>query len=135
MQKLIDEKGLGNRCFLDGLCSNIKEKYLNSSIYILSSVYEGFPMVLLEAMTCGVPVVSFACPCGPWDVIADGENGFLVPPGNVEELADRLIYLIQHPEKRKEMGMKAKQSTENFSKEKVMKQWIELFEDLCKEKE
>lgn len=71
-------------------------------------------MVLLEAMTCGVPVVSFACPCGPWDVIADGENGFLVPPGNVEELADRLIYLIQHPEKRKEMGMKAKQSTENF---------------------
>lgn len=134
LQKLIDEKGLGNRCFLAGLCSNIKEKYLESSIFTLSSVYEGFGLVLLEAITCGVPVVSFACPCGPRAIIADGENGFLVPPGNVEELADRLIYLIQHPEKRKEMGMKAKQSTENFSKEKVMKQWIELFEDLCKEK-
>ena len=75
--------------------------------------------------------MSFACPCGPRDIIADEESGFLVSQGNVEELADKLIYLIQNPEKRKEMGTKAKLSAVNFSKEKVMKMWIELFEDLC----
>lgn len=131
LQKLIDKEGLSKRCFLDGACNNMKEKYLGSSIFVLSSVYEGFGLVLTEAMTCGVPVVSFACPCGPRDIIADEESGFLVSQGNVEELADKLIYLIQNPEKRKEMGAKAKLGAGNFSKEKVMKMWIELFEDLC----
>lgn len=131
LQKLIDKEGLSKRCFLDGVCNNMKEKYLGSSIFVLSSVYEGFGLVLTEAMTCGVPVVSFACPCGPRDIIADEESGFLVSQGNVEELADKLIYLIQNPEKRKEMGAKAKLGAVNFSKEKVMKMWIELFEDLC----
>lgn len=135
LQQIINKKGLSKRCFLDGLCNNMKEKYLESSIFALSSVHEGFGLVLTEAMTCGVPIVSFACPCGPRDIITDGENGFLVPQGNIEEFADKLIYLIQHTEIRKKMGEKAKLSADKFSKDKIMKMWIELFNDLCYNKE
>ncbi|MDD3201793.1 MAG: glycosyltransferase family 4 protein, partial [Bacteroidales bacterium] len=75
----IKERNIGNTCFLEPSTNDIVSKYCESSIFVLSSRYEGFGMVITEAMSCGVPPVSFACPCGPKDIISDGEDGLLVP--------------------------------------------------------
>ena len=115
---------------MDGLRNDMKEEYLDASLFVLSSRYEGFGMVLLEAMSCGVPVVSFDCPCGPKDMITDGENGYLVEDGDIEKLADRIVYLIRHPEKRKEMGAMAYKRSADYSEDKIMKQWMELFNEV-----
>lgn len=130
LQKQIDELGLSKSVFLKGKTSDIMKEYLDVSIVAVSSLYEGFGLAILEAMSCGIPVVSFACPCGPRDMIESGENGFLIPKDDVETLADKLVYLMRHPEERKEMGKNAYESSNNFSQEKVMKQWINLFEGL-----
>ncbi len=131
LQKQIDAYGLQSSAFLDGIDKNMEKRYINSSVFVMSSIYEGLPMVLLEAMGYGIPTVSFACPCGPRDLIVDGENGYLVSEGNIEELADRLIFLMSNSQKRKEMGLKAYLRSNDFSKEKIMRQWIDLFEGLC----
>ena len=131
LQMQINYLGLSQSIFLDGVSSNIKKEYLNASILSMSSLYEGLPMILIEAMTCGLPVVSFACPCGPRDLITDGENGFLVENGDIEGLADRLLYLITRSDERKRMGKNAFESAKEYSEDKVMSKWINLFNELC----
>lgn len=96
----------------------------------MSSIYEGFSMVIVEAMTCGLPVVSFACPSGPIELVSNERNGFLVKEGGIRELADKLLYLINHPNERKKMGAEAFAYSENFSEERIMSRWISLFEAL-----
>jgi glycosyltransferase involved in cell wall biosynthesis len=110
----------------------IEEKYLESSFYILSSRFEGFGMVLTEAMACGVPCVSFDCPCGPADIIQNGADGLLVPDGNVEELTKNIIYMIENEESRKAMGKLARQNVGRFSKDGIVNQWDVLFRSLTK---
>lgn len=134
LQARIHDLDIKNSCILQDRTSNIKEEYLNSSIYALSSRYEGLPMVLLEAMACGVPMVSFTCPCGPKDIIKEGENGLLVEDGNITELANKLSYLIENDKLRKEMGMNARSDAKNFLPEVIMPQWIELFDSLLSKK-
>jgi len=109
---------------------NIKSHYINSSVYVMTSRYEGLGMVLLEAQACGVPLVSYDCQCGPKDIIDDGQNGFLIPFGNTKRMAEKLIYLMNNELVRKEMGKKAKIYSKNFSEEKIMNRWIELFTKL-----
>ena len=106
---------------------NIMKEYLESSICVLSSRYEGFSLVILEAMACGVPVVSFDCPHGPRNIIKNGEDGLLVEYLNSQALADGLCCLIEDKEKRKHLGRKARSNIMRYSKETVMKQWVELF--------
>lgn len=130
LQAQIDRLGLDQYVFLDGASQNIKNEYLSSSILALTSFYEGFGLVILEAMTCGVPVVSFSCPCGPKDLIVDGKNGFLVSNGDISELANRLLFLIRHSSERKKMGEEAHTSAKRFSEDKVMLQWMTLFDIL-----
>ena len=130
-QDLANKLGISNYCSLNtSIGKSIYEKYNESSIYILSSRFEGLPMVLLEASSCGLPIVSFSCPCGPKDIITDGVNGYLVEPGNVEALAERICYLIEHEELRKEMGKAARKRAEDFREEKIMQQWVDLFENI-----
>lgn len=117
-------------CILEHSVSNIADKYLESSIFVLSSRYEGFGMVITEAMACGVPPISFACPCGPRDIINDGEDGLLVENGNIEQLAEKICYLIENEDIRKEMGRKARINVERFKMENIAKQWDELFKGL-----
>ncbi len=121
-------------CFLESAVSNIIDKYCESSIFVLSSRYEGFGMVITEAMSCGVPPVSFACPCGPRDIIKDGIDGLLVENGNIQELANKICYLIEHEDIRKEMGKQARINVERFKIENIALQWKELFDSLLDSK-
>ena len=98
---------------------------------MLSSRYEGFGLVIAEAMSVGVPVVSFACPCGPSDIVKDGEDGILVENGNVEKLADAICWMIAHPQERKLYGLRARSNAMRFSEDKVMTMWRNLFQSLC----
>lgn len=104
--------------------------YANASVLALSSRYEGLPMVLLEAETFGVPCVCFACKCGPKDVIRDGENGLLVPEGDVPALADALLKVIQDPELLSQMGSAAFVDSVRWRPEQIMQQWNSLFENI-----
>lgn len=108
---------------------------MESSILAVSSYHEGLPMVILEAESFGVPVVSFACPCGPRDIIRDGEDGFLVPNGDVQQLAGRLMELMKDEMKRKEMGRRAFLNSKRFSEEAIMDKWMDLFNQLTKKEE
>lgn len=112
--------------------SNIREKYLESSIYVMTSRYEGLPMVLLEAISCGLPIVSFDCQCGPAELISK-ENGYLVPVGKIEILADKIIKLIKNEELRKKMGEESKKISYKYSEKKIMTKWRELFENFRNE--
>lgn len=132
--QFIRENQLDQVCFIKSPVQNIKEKYQESSIFVLSSLYEGFGIVLIEAMACGVPCVSYDCPCGPSDIIQHGENGFLVPTGNEKMLADYICELIENPEKRVCMGNKAFSSVKRFTEDRVMKEWEKLFVQLVGEK-
>ena len=133
-QKQVQALNLQNTCFLHPVSSQIEDKYLESSIFAFSSRYEGFGMVLVEAMACGVPPVSFACPCGPKDIITDGQDGLLVENGNIGMLAEKICYLIENEDIRKQLGDNARESVKRFDIEKIMSEWKDLFEELIKNK-
>jgi glycosyltransferase involved in cell wall biosynthesis len=128
----VEERGLGNGLTLNGPVNNIREKYLESSIFVLSSRFEGLPLVLMEAMSTGLPPVSFTCPCGPRDIIHDGEDGILCPNGDIEQLAAGICRLIEDEQLRKEMGRKAAQNIQRYTIDQIMKQWDELFQEIVK---
>ena len=128
--RLIQEHHLSNSMILHEPVDNIMEQYLDSSIYVMSSRYEAFPMVLLEAMACGVPCVSFDCPWGPRSIITDGIDGLLVENGNVSQLAEKIIYMIEHPEERMRMGANAVNKSARYQIDRLAKDWQQLFESL-----
>ncbi len=132
LQDKINKYNLKNQVHLKGSSENIISEYVENSMYVMSSRYEGFPMVLIEAISCGLPVVSFNCEFGPNEIIKNGVDGFLVENGNIIQLAERINVLIENEKLRKEMGEKASLNAKRFSKEIIMKQWIELFESLTK---
>ena len=106
----------------------ILEAYLQSSVLLLTSRYEPFGLVLPEAMSCGVPVVSFDCPYGPADIITDGRDGFLVPRHDETAFVRRVSQLIENPSLRQEMGQEGILSAHRYSAEVIMPKWIKLFQ-------
>ena len=115
--------------------NNMEAEYMDSSISVVSSRHEGFSMALLEAQSCGVPNVSYACQCGPRDIIVNGETGFLIEEvGNHEKLAEAIMHLIEDEQLRKQMGRSSRERSKLFSEDVVMKRWYDLFAELVKRK-
>jgi len=110
--------------------NNITDHYLQSSIFVLSSRFEGFGMVLIEAMACGVPVVSFDCPHGPSDIIKNDVDGYIVSNGDIYQLAEKICFLIENKNLRIEMGQQARQNVTRYNREVIMNEWDKLFKRL-----
>ena len=130
IKEAIRSVGIEDQVELLPFSNNIQEHYLSASIFAMPSTYEGFGLVLVEAETCGLPVVSYACPCGPRDIIRHGEDGFLVNPGDKKAFAQHLRQLIESEELRQAMGRAARANSERFALDVIMKQWEQLFEEL-----
>ncbi|MGL4733027.1 MAG: glycosyltransferase family 4 protein [Fusobacteriaceae bacterium] len=127
----IDEYGLKNIRF-NPPTQEILEKYLESSIYVMTSRNEGLPLVLIEAMSCGLPVVSFDCPCGPRDLIEDGENGYLIPVNDIELMSEKILDLIHDHEKICRFSENGRKKASEYSEEKIMEKWKKLFTEINK---
>ena len=126
----IYKNGLSSNCFLEETVLNLNEKFAESSIFAFSSRFEGFGMVITEAMACGIPPVAFACPCGPRDIISDGTDGLLAEPENVFDLAKKIAYLIEDEQLRKKMGINARTRSERFRIDVIAKEWAALFNEV-----
>ena len=128
-EQLIDKLQIDrNRCHLNGSTPDIKAEYLNSSLFVFSSRFEGFGMVLIEAMACGLPVVSFDCPCGPKDIVRHNEVGLLVPSGNIDSLAEAMHQMMSDNIFRQQMAAAAIINAKRFQLDEIAQQWKSLFE-------
>lgn len=127
LQQMIDKQGLQNTVKINPPTNAILNEYVHSSLLVMSSNYEGFGMVLVEAMSCGVPVISFDCKCGPKDIIQPGINGLLVPNGDIQALADAMMKVMEDEAYRKMLSQNARKVVDTYSEQAVMSQWIRLF--------
>ncbi len=118
---------LENSVDLVPFTKNIQAEYLNAGLYVLSSRFEGFVLVLIEAKDAGLPTVAFNCPEGPADIVCDGKDGFLVEPNNVSDFAKRMVELANNEMLRKQFGAYGKEDVKRLSPESVFKMWDKLF--------
>ena len=132
LQQMIVNLGLSDTLHINKPTNLIGKEYAQSSLIVMTSNYEGFGMVLVEAMACGVPAIAFDCKCGPKDIINNNENGILVHNGDIQGLADAMMRLMEDENLRKRMSEEAKKVVDTYSEETVMKQWTKLFESLIK---
>lgn len=127
LQQMIDKAELQDTVRLNKPTKQIGEEYVKSDLLVMSSNYEGFPMVMIEAMACGLPVVSFDYKCGPKDIIQSGINGLLVPNGDIQALADAMMKVMEDEAYRKMLSLNARKVVDTYSEQAVMSQWIRLF--------
>lgn len=130
LKRQIDDNELQKCITLRPPTKKIEDIYRGSSLLVMTSRYEGLPMVLLEAQAMGMPIVSFACKCGPRDIISHGIDGYLVPELDIERLSARLKELIADLDLRKLMGQAAKNNSKHFSSSQIMRKWMDLFDHL-----
>lgn len=131
-QQMIDRYHLQDTIHFRGTTNQIQTEMLNSSFLVLPSRSEGFGMVLIEAMACGLPCVAFDCPCGPRDIIQNNKNGFLVPPENISLLAENIKKLIRSSDLLNNMGTFAVASVSKYAIDNIARIWRNLFVDLKK---
>lgn len=129
-QRIVDKYGMNENTHLMGATKDIAEEFSKSSIFVLSSRFEGFGLVLAEAMSCGLPCVSFDCPYGPRDILTDGEDGFLIENGNIEALSKAIEQLITDENLRQSMGKRAIINVARYDSSNIMNRWEELFSSL-----
>jgi glycosyltransferase involved in cell wall biosynthesis len=130
LQRQIDERGLQQQVRLVGWVNDAERFLSRSSLFVLSSRYEGFPVALLEAMACGVPVVSFDCDSGPREIIRPDVDGVLVPPGDTAALAQAIERLMVDPVTRQRLGSRACDVIERFSLDLFQQRWNDVL-DAC----
>ena len=126
----IAELSLNGRINILPPTKRIYDEYQKSEFYVLSSRYEGYPLVLNEAMSCGIPCVAFRCKYGPEEAIEHGKNGLLAENGNTEDLAQQILWMTEHPVERADMGLTARIAAKRYLLEIIMKQWTYLFQQI-----
>ena len=129
LQKQIADAGLEGCCAINAPTNDIVGEYAASSMIVMSSHYEGFPMVLIEGMACGLPAVSFDYKCGPRDIIRDGVDGYIASDGDVDDLAQGILLLIKDGQLRRDMGQAAREVVRRFSLDSVMEKWLSVYKD------
>lgn len=127
LQMLAERLNVSGRVCFQGAVTNPFDRLREADLFAFSSRYEGFGMALAEAMACGLPVVSFDCPEGPGQIIRHNVDGLLVPPQDVDALADALEYLISHEEERKRLAARAPDVCRRFNLENILGMWDQLF--------
>jgi glycosyltransferase involved in cell wall biosynthesis len=133
LRQLIAENKLESVVKIHPPSKDIYSQYMEHSLMLFPSRYlEALPMVLIEAMSCGLPVVAFNAPCGPKDILTDGRDGFLVEAGDKAALSEKICQLIKSDELRKSMGKSARETALKYSEDKIMTRWLNLFETLTK---
>ena len=134
-QALVNELGLENRIHLPGSVNDVADKIKGARVYVLSSIFEGMPNALLEALAMGVPCISTDCPCGgPHTVIEDGVNGILIPINDTDALAEKLIYAYENPDVMEQMGKNARERSDCFRSDRVYAEWRGFIEKLIENK-
>lgn len=134
LQQMIAAYGLETSVELSGSTDDISGYYKDSSILLMTSRYEGLPMVLLEAQAYGMPIAAFKCKCGPLDVVTDGKDGFLAEEGDIAQLAEKTEMLMKDELLRKRFGKNALAASDRFSSANIMNKWEQLFSGLLSDK-
>src|SRR5690606_925392 len=133
-QKMVDKKGLTASVLIHEPVSDISNKYTEASLLLMTSRFESFGLVLIEAMQSGLPCIAFDAPTGPSSIIENNYNGFLIPCFDVALFSQKLITLIEDENLRQQMGLKAIQSTEKYNFQTIMDTWTTLYQDLSEHK-
>ncbi|WP_241677086.1 glycosyltransferase family 4 protein [Bifidobacterium jacchi] len=126
LERKIAQAGIAGQLILKGRVENMADYYRNAAMFVLTSRFEGLPMVLLEAKANGLPIVSFDCETGPADIVRDGVNGDLVPEGDIDTMAERVNRLIDVPNQRELYARHALDGAEKFSMTRIIIQWHDL---------
>lgn len=130
LENQIQLSGLDSVISINPPTNHIYERLMASSVYVLSSRYEGLPMVLIEAMACGLPIIAYECECGPKDLLANNDAGILVPEGDINSLAKAIIALISDYNRRLSMGKSSYKEADNYLFINIIHRWMSLFESL-----
>lgn len=130
---IISEKSLENNVFIEPASHSLEEFYKNASLYLMASKFEGFSLVMLEAMEAGLPIVAFNCKYGPQELVHNNENGYLINQNDEDAYLKGIISLIENIEKRKKMGSCSAVVSRNYDIDFIMGKWKELFENLKKQ--
>ena len=131
LRRLILEEGLYDDVFLMGATRDLELALTHAGLFALSSRFEGFGMVIVEAMRCGLPVVSFNCPRGPSEIITPGHDGTLVPPGDVDAMSAALDELMSDPARRHAYGAAAVETARGYDPAAIARRWEALVADLA----
>ena len=126
LKKIAEEKNLNDFLCFHEPTADAKQELLSSSLVLLTSRHEAFPMVILEAQACGVPVIAFDCHYGPGDIIHHGSDGILVPVGDIDGFVGECVRLANDEALRRTIGKNAKSNAENYSQKKILSMWLEL---------
>jgi glycosyltransferase involved in cell wall biosynthesis len=127
LKLLAENLNVSNNVVFHKPVQDIDKKYLDASFYLMTSRFEGFGMVLIEAMASGLPCVAYDCPCGPRGILSQKEDSFLIENGNESDYVKAVVTLIENVKLRREMGKKAKLSSEKYHIDAIMETWNQLF--------
>jgi glycosyltransferase involved in cell wall biosynthesis len=131
LEALIEEHGVAGSVTLEGPAEDIGADMAEASVFVLSSRFEGFPLILLEAMSKGMGVVAFDCPTGPADIVDDHRNGLLVPPEDVAALSTAIRELVEDEELRHRAAAAAIETAQHYTIEVIGPQWEALLAELA----
>lgn len=130
LENLISKYSLNDKIFFKGVSTNLKQTMQDYSIYAMTSETECFPMVLLEALSCGLPIISYDCPTGPANIVSDDSDGILVPNKKMNSFAEALKKIMANETLRENFSLSGRENVRRFEVDKVMKKWESLFKSL-----